>query len=994
MSTTSNCPCDTCNFPAVISNVPGLSTILYRVGDFTSFRDAMLHALPNEVELANWKPTTTSDLALQMIEWWAYLADILTFYNQRIANQDYLRTADLDASVRNLVTVLGYRPRPGIGATATLAALVSGSQPIALPQGMAVQSKPGPGSAPQVFELLQNTTAQPGGSVSADPDTSNAVFGADGSVLLQGVISSIKTGDLLLLVEKGWSGSNFNYLLANVLSVQPQVSPRGIKNTQVFLSNSPLMLAGANLYTASNYRLLRSTQTARLFQYGVNIDLSLSYNSAVLGTADLDSVTRLIQPGDLVLFDSLNGQTGGALQGTSAPQPPAPPSTPSPSPPLPIIIWESLGVEKQSARLAPQAAKPSAASPAFRSQFKATEGGLGGGLGLGGGEVGSGSGSVSSSEAQVHAGMYLAAVDSYTEVIWYADNPTSPTAPSSPTTGIPVLHSEITFTPSVSAPAANTLVIRYGWQDVGVLVSPPATSFDGTTNLIAFDPPEFPAGEVVALLQDQNGNGDYVSGTVNPATPSELQLAENLPLTAALPLDPTLDPPITVLTNLLPFTRGKTVTNEVLGSGDATQTGQVFTLAKSPLTYLLSAVSISGNNYASTLQVWVNGVQWQEQPSFFGQAASATIFVTREDDNGVTYVQFGDGVNGALLPSGTNNVTASYRYGSGANAPPVGALTVINTPQPGLASMQNPVAAGGGVDPEPSSQMRQNAPLSVLTFGRAISGDDYEAIAASTPGVTRASVVWSFDADAERTVVTVYVGDDQSAQNAAQVALSGDADPNRPVSVVLATSVPLTITLTLLVSPNYDLNAVAALAVTALTDPNTGLFGANNIGIGQAVYRSQIYAACLSVPGAVAVHNLSVQSPTSGTQQVATGNGETTAFSTVKLLSTLIYQGTLQVVVNGSAVGSDNGAGAIVASGSSGLTGTIDYGTGAITLTFVTAPVDGAAIAALYDYLAVSAPGGPNYRFDPGPGGFFTLSPVYTGVPPTGLQVIPEVANG
>jgi hypothetical protein len=922
MSTSPNCPCEGSSFPEVISNVPGLETLDYRVGDFTSFRNALLQSLPGEVELANWKPSSTSDLALQMIEWWAYLADILTFYNQRIANQDYLRTADLDASVRNLVSVLGYRPRPGIGATATLAALVSGSKTITLPQGMSVQSKPGPGSAPQIFELLQSTTAQPGGAISADPDTSSAVLGADGSVLLQGTISSIKTGDLLLLVEKGWNGSDLNYVVANVLNVQPQLSPRGVNNTRVVLSNSPLpVLSGANPYTASNYRLLRSTQTARLFQYGVDIDLSLIYNPGASGQADLDSVTRLIQPGNLVLFDSLNGQTGGAFQGISAPQPAPPPPPPPPSIPTePVWTFPTLGdlgidfgpisldlmAKKQVAPLAPQIAKPAAASSGFHSEMKAAEGGLEviskeSSL-LGDPEAfGIGSGSAAATQPLPPAGMYLAAVDTYTELIWYADNPTNPTVRSSPTTGIPVLHSEITFTPSVSAPAANSLVVRYGWQDVGVLMSPPATSFDGTADLIAVQPPEFPTGEVAALLQDQNGNGDYVSGAVNPATPSELQLSENLPLTVELPLAPTLNPPINLLTNLLPFTRGKTVTNEVLGSGDATQTGQVFQLAKSPLTYLLSAVSTSGNNYTSTLQVWVNGVRWQEQPSFYGQEANATIFVTREDDSGVTSVQFGDGINGARLPSGTNNVTANYRYGSGANAPASGTLTVINTPQPGLASIQNPVAAGGGSDPELSGQIRQYAPLSVLTFGRAISGDDYEAIAASTPGVTRASAVWSFDADEERTVVTVYVGDDQAAHDAAQLALSGDADPNRPVSVVLATPVPLTITMTLAVNPNYDLNATAALAVTALTDPNAGLFGTNRMGIGQAVYRSQIYAACLSVPGAMAVHNLSVM--------------------------------------------------------------------GAI-------------------------PDGHEYRFDPGPGGFFTLSPVYSGAPPTGLEVTPEVANG
>lgn len=96
---------------------------------------------------------------------------------------------------------------------------------------------------------------------------------------------------------------------------------------------------------------------------------------------------------------------------------------------------------------------------------------------------------------------------------------------------------------------------------------------------------------------------------------------------------------------------------------------------------------------------------------------------------------------------------------------------------------------------------------------------------------------------------------------------------------------------------------------------------------------------------------LATSGPTSATHQVATGDGATTAFPTVNLLNTPIYRGTLQVVLNGSAVGSDDGNGAIVATGGSGLTGTIDYGTGAITLTFATAPVAGAAITVIDNYL-------------------------------------------
>ena len=82
--------------------------------------------------------TAGSDLGLQLLDWWAYIADVLTFYNERIANGDYLGTASLDASVRNQVGLLGYRAGPGIGARGTLAAIASGPEPLLIPAGFAV----------------------------------------------------------------------------------------------------------------------------------------------------------------------------------------------------------------------------------------------------------------------------------------------------------------------------------------------------------------------------------------------------------------------------------------------------------------------------------------------------------------------------------------------------------------------------------------------------------------------------------------------------------------------------------------------------------------------------------------------------------------------------------------------------------------------------------------------------------------------------------------
>lgn len=762
MSNTPICPCGGLQVPATISNPPGRNSISYRVGDYISFREALLRPLPGETELVHWRPSASGDLAVQMVEWWAYLADILTFYNERIANEDYLRTAELPESVKRLILVLGYRPRPGIGATGTLAALLSSPKPITLPQGFQVQSKPGPGKQPQIFELGADTLVQPPDVVAADPVPGTALLGSDNSsVLLQGTVSSIKAGDELLLLHNGWVGvdqsnnPDLNYALVTVASLNPEKDPHGKTNTRVVFTAAPTFPSTPQVV---DYTLLRSTQTAHLWPF--------SGSKATVITnrrADLESITRQIKVGDPVLF--------------SAPDP-------------------SLGEQ-------------------------------------------------------------LVSVTAYQEPVWYANapDPSNPQTPPDPTTNppIPIPHTAIGFQPFLNGNwnrSQQTVSVRYAWQQVGTLVPTPLTSFSGAGNgLRAVPPAVFPQGDgIPILLEDANGNGEAAQGSGGP----------NVLDLSSLPNPPVnLVPPLNVLFNLLAVSRGKTVSNEILGSGDATVAGQEFVLKNSPLTYLMSGSSTSGTGYTSTLQVWVDGVQWKEVPSFYDQLPDAHIFVTREDENNQTHVQFGDGINGARLSSGTNNVVATYRYGSGADSPDAGSLTTILQPQPNLKSIVNPVPVGGGADPDPPDQIRKYAPQSVLNFGRAVSGDDYETIAAQAPGVARAKSYWSWDPQQQRTVVTVYVGDDQNAVAAAQLALNNADDPNRPVVVNLATAVPVSLSFTLLVDPDYVTADVQTAVTAALIDPDNGLLGANVIGIGQVIFESQIYEACLSVPGAVAVHALS-----------------------------------------------------------------------------------------------------------------------------------------
>ena len=60
-----------------------------------------------------WHEGIDSDYQTMFVELWAYLADVLTFYQERIANEAFLGTATQRDSLLRLVSLIDYRPSPG-----------------------------------------------------------------------------------------------------------------------------------------------------------------------------------------------------------------------------------------------------------------------------------------------------------------------------------------------------------------------------------------------------------------------------------------------------------------------------------------------------------------------------------------------------------------------------------------------------------------------------------------------------------------------------------------------------------------------------------------------------------------------------------------------------------------------------------------------------------------------------------------------------------------
>jgi hypothetical protein len=439
-------------------------------------------------------------------------------------------------------------------------------------------------------------------------------------------------------------------------------------------------------------------------------------------------------------------------------------------------------------------------------------------------------------------------VSGYSEDLWYVNSSDPANQPGTPPTDgnqVPIAlpHSVLRLDP---APKSNPARVRYGFRSIGHALKEPVST-PTTTNSLTLTPlvqldTRVTQGTKV-LVEDARGIGTSGELTQNPSTDS-VKLAVS---------DTGLQPPLRLLFNRLGVSRGQTVSDEVLGSGDATVAGQTFVLKKSPLTYF------QGDDPSfptSSLQIWVDKIEWREVSSFCSQSPDARVFVTREDESQKTHVLFGDGVYGARLPTGTNNVVASYRFGSGRQGPRIGTLTNILKPLPDLQALRNPLAIGGGDDPTPLHLIRSYAPRSVLTFGRAISAGDFEAIALQASGVNRARAYYSWDAEHQRATTKVYVGDDESARAAAQKAVNDASDPNLFVRVLLGRRVLLELRCTLVVDPRYLTDEIDRAVKFALVDDLEGLFSPRIARLGGAIYASQIEAACIRVEGVRAVHDL------------------------------------------------------------------------------------------------------------------------------------------
>ncbi|MBI2207275.1 MAG: hypothetical protein HYU41_25885 [Candidatus Rokubacteria bacterium] len=222
------CAGPTVSTPSALYNRPGLDAVAYRIGTQPSFKETMLARLSASkfAALTDLRVRRDDDFTVALLDAWATAADVLTFYQERIANESYLRTATERISIQHLARLLGYELRPGVAAATPLAFTLEDApgspRRTPLVPGIKVQSVPGPDETPQTFETVETIDARvEWNALRPRPTVPRQPVAGDEVVHFKGTLTGLERGDVLLFVgsERRDSAASNRWDIAMVVKV-------------------------------------------------------------------------------------------------------------------------------------------------------------------------------------------------------------------------------------------------------------------------------------------------------------------------------------------------------------------------------------------------------------------------------------------------------------------------------------------------------------------------------------------------------------------------------------------------------------------------------------------------------------------------------------------------------------------------------------------------------------------------------------------------------
>lgn len=894
------CLCGCCEGelpPETLELAAGQPSLAYRIGTHSSFLRRLLREFsrmtPADGPNAGTRPlarlTTRDpdDLSIALLDGGATVLDVLAFYEERIANEGYLRTSTERRSLLELAREIGYELRPGVAAGAFLAFTVEdapGAPGIAtIAAGTPVQSVPAHDKMPQTFETSDDLEAkaawnalhprrrQPQQLVVDDGDLQ--LESPDGrksvatQLYLDGTTTNLKPGDLLLAALPGAGGG-----LATATVV--------VRTLDVDLERQQTVVELAEKSSVPSWKFVLPIGEATFEPITLGAGggsgigaLSASAFSAYLGMSGLSlaEVHAAAEPKPLPLADAQGVFALRARLGFFGHNAPAHDSMPvvNAKPVFPnnwddkggTLIWQTSAESDYPdasvflERLVPEIV------PKSWAVFKSG------------------------------AASYVYWIDGVVE------RSLADFALAGRSTGL-ALKTADGGDVTVGRPSLKVReTTAYVQSEQLALVELPIVDdlVAGQTTLELEELVDLTPGHPVVLAGKRSDNDLPASEVLVVAEVVSDLVRSSLRFETGLVYGYTRST-VTVNANVVGATHGETV-REVLGGGDASQAHQRFTLRKPPLTYV-SAATASGAQ--STLEVRVSGVRWDERRSLLEAGPTDPVYVTQNDEVARTTLTFGDGERGARLPTGAQNVVAVYRSGIGPDGDvDADTLTIMQARPLGVRGVTNPLRAEKGAAPEALDDARRHAPLAACTLDRIVSLQDFEDFASAFAGVGKAQAVelWSGETRLVHATVAADGGGEIAETSLVYSHLVGamDAarDPTQPLRVASYEPLFFDVWAGLLIDARYLRAAVEAAATAALAHAFS--FAARDFG--QPVTAAEVLMVLQSVAGVVAadLDKLYLVTDSSGPAQfappaalpaqIARWNGAATAAAELLLLN-------------------------------------------------------------------------------------------------------------
>lgn len=824
--------------------------------------------------LAPLKTRDDDDFTVAFLDATSVVLDILTFYQERLANESYLRTAVQLRSLVELSQLIAYQPAPGVSASTYLAftlkaATGSPSNPstaaITIPKGTQVQSVPTQGQQPQTFETSVDILAK--ADWNALPAQTGVPWTPPGKngVYLSGTSTQLQVGDSLLILgaeRENWnpasatSSEQWDVVVVNRMQVDNARNLTFVSWDERLSHRSGSGTSGdASAWTTA--RIFAFRQKVALFGNNApspNLFVNARHNTETSLPDLIDPTTSPWRWKNFAISDSNHVDLSATQQK------------------IVTGSWFALTLSG-AAQLYKVKRAVSISRAGFGLSAKVTE--------------------LAADYADPNINKFdlqLTEVWAQSEELTIAEQPLD-----HPLYGTFLDLEEIRS--DLVGIQAVTLSGKAQKLSVNSNISP-ALSFapdDGSASLTlnpgdvvtVIDPTPLPLhsdGAVPAWrsshqsrnlrVADTNGRTGTLTArlsdfTLTPSAKSD-PVVQEFALISALSLATKPFPhtrillasklfncyereTTTVNANVGAATAGQS-TAEILGNGSAATPNQKFTLKQSPLTFVQAATA---TGRSSTLQVRANGVAWTEAPSLYQQGPSQRVFSTLNQPKGVTTILFGDGVEGATLPTGQNNIQATYRVGSGlAGNVAAGSITTLIDRPLGVSGVINAEAATGGQDPQSLDGIRANAPLSVLTLGRAVSITDYQNYASAFAGIAKAYAIWIPSGPGRGVFLTVAAAGGVALPPGTSTlgylisSLHNYGNPLIPIDAQSFLETLFGLEADLRYDAAYDASVVRA-AVLASLSQNYSFAGRT---FGQGVSADEIAALIQAIPGVVAVN--------------------------------------------------------------------------------------------------------------------------------------------